>query len=734
MIPTVIKNVNGMPAIVAGGKVVPPMTFCSRHYTNADYIRKMYQGGIRVFFPFTKTEWLEPGAFRKLLETCRFILDCAPEARFIMRVNIDAPKQWCMEHPEEVIQFQDGSLHGQYTYASKGWQNLSGKAIEEFIDNVEGSFIGKRNLGYFFNAGGTEEYYVPKTYDYLALCVGFEKPFREYYKKWLKKRYGTDSALRAAWKRRDARISDPIIPPFEDRVFSRSDREHNAERIDHTLDFGCLPDPDKHQYLSDFYEAWNEASADSLIHFGKVVKRRTKGKQLTGAFYGCFGCVMYHEWGTSSYMKVLRSGAIDFLSAPSNYENRFPPGFSSFTNPIDTLRAHNMIWFNEEDDRTHLAGDVFVRCLDTRTSVSIMKRNCGKLLCEDAQSWWFENTRVPNVDWWYEPELLKTMSRIQRLMKHQYGRNRRKISEIAFVYSQNSVWQTDQETLKDFFQLNRLFEASRIGAPADHIMIEDLDFKEFSKYKVYIFMNPVSLNNRQRRMIGRVVKKNGKVAIWAYAPGVINPEAGKRLSLDHASDLTGIRLKWYPISLEGTYTIVPANLPGAAALDPKKRYGQYEEKVDCLEAFGNAEGTPFRCSRVNPVIVADDPSAVPFATYSYFVRPRGTMTTAIAMKEFPEWTSIYWGPKVLDAEMIRAIAGHFGVHIYNQENDLLYANRDFVCVHAFTAGTKRIRLPKKCEVADAFSDESIASDTCEFSVPMEKGETRLFSLNGRIPR
>lgn len=415
-----------------------------------------------------------------------------------MRVKINAPKSWCEKHPEEVIKFQTGELHGHYSFASEKWKKKAGEELIKFIDRVEDCFIGEHNLGYFLNAGGTEEWYVPKTYDYLNQCTGFCEPFKKYFSKWLKKKYGTNEKLQKVWKIKNVSIDNPYIPSLEERILSRTDREHNVERVEHTLDLGTILDPDIHQYISDFYESYNDATADALIYMATLIKRRTDNKQIVGAFYGALGCVMYHEFATSSYKKVMESGVVDFLSAPSNYENRFPPRSSSFTNPIDSLKAHNMIWFNEEDDRTYLAGGRFSVVLDLEKSINIMKRNCGKILCEDAQSWWFENSR--EFEWWDHPEFMKIIKKMQELAKHQYQRDRKKLSEIVFVYSQESIWVSDQETLKDIFQFNKMFEIGRIGAPSDHILVDDLKEEEFQHYKLYIFMNTISLSDAQRKL------------------------------------------------------------------------------------------------------------------------------------------------------------------------------------------------------------------------------------------
>ncbi len=74
MLQAVIRKHKGSPAILVEGRVLPLMTLCSRHYTNPIYVRRLYEAGIRVFFIFTHTEWLRPGAWEQLQKDARLIL------------------------------------------------------------------------------------------------------------------------------------------------------------------------------------------------------------------------------------------------------------------------------------------------------------------------------------------------------------------------------------------------------------------------------------------------------------------------------------------------------------------------------------------------------------------------------------------------------------------------------------------------------------------------------------
>jgi len=215
-------------------------------------------------------------------------------------------------------------------------------------------------------------------------------------------------------------------------------------------------------------------------------------------------------------------------------------------------------------------------------------------------------------------------------------------------------------------------------------------------------------------------------------PGM-NPGAGKRLALTHAEELTEFKLRLYPLSLEGSFTIVPEVHPAtvslAATQSGSRPMGLYEQTVDPLEAYNNPAGLPFRPTRVNPVIAPDDPQSVTLGRYTYFQpSSRAAAANALAIKPMDGWTSIYWGPKVLTARVVRALGNYFGVHIYNWADDLLYANRDFVCIHAYSAGVKRIHLPRAANVVDAFDGLAVGRDVRSFELPMAAGQTRLLHL------
>ena len=55
-----VKKVNGSPALVIDGRAYPPMAMTTRFH-KAEYIKRLGESGLKVFFLMTNTDWLRPG-------------------------------------------------------------------------------------------------------------------------------------------------------------------------------------------------------------------------------------------------------------------------------------------------------------------------------------------------------------------------------------------------------------------------------------------------------------------------------------------------------------------------------------------------------------------------------------------------------------------------------------------------------------------------------------------------
>jgi len=750
MLKSEIRTENGLSTVYVDGKPVWPMTFCSRHNDDPIYTKHLQDAGIKIFWPFCDTDWQRPGAFEKLKEKCDLILAGDPEAYIMVRVSLNPPAQWLKDNPGEMVTFENGAHTfynpknkkfpgtsavrgeyngiGDYSMASDKWIEDACKALDEFIDKIDASSFAHRVMGYFLNAGGTEEWYYGKTQDRSKHCMGFEPTFKRAFTKFLKEKYAGDvSKLRAAWKDDQVTFEDPSIPSCKERYLSRSATEYEAERQLHSADFGSFLDPDKSQRIADFYEAWNAGTAYSLINVSKFIKEKTKGKALVGAFYGCQGCVLYQDFGTSKTSMALRSPYIDFLSAPTNYEDRIIGGGASFTNPIDSMHLWGKAWINEDDTGTCLQQrGRWVRCTQTRNvaeDIELMKRDFARDLCQDTYAWWFENSAVDQ--WWDYPDFFKVMARMQEITKEYYLRGRSKNSGIACLYDEESIWYTDNETCKDAFQFNTIYELPRIGAPADHYFVEDLFHPKFpaDRYKVFIVFNAAYVNDAKREAIAKLLKRNGNTIVWVYSAGFMNPARTPQLSMDWASELTGIELDVKKITHDLTWLIATNRHAYTTGMSKNSLWGLYRRPLFNPMVRGYELGCcpPLYPSLGRPLFFAKDKAAKVLARFTAINKP------ALAVKDMGDWTSVFLGSKVIPSDLVRNIARAAGVHVYNEKNDVFYANNDFLAVHPYEEGQRVISLPRTAKrVTEVFDGTVVAENADKFKVDIAYGTTKLY--------
>ena len=77
---------------------------------------------------------------------------------------------------------------------------------------------------------------------------------------------------------------------------------------------------------------------------------------------------------------------------------------------------------------------------------------------------------------------------------------------------------------------------------------------------------------------------------------------------------------------------------------------------------------------------------------------------------------------------LRAFCETNGVHVYCKTDDIIYANENYICIYAVTAGEKTISLGEERAVKELLSGD-YQSNTDSITVEMQKGETKLFRLS-----
>lgn len=769
-----VERYNNSPAIIINGKAYPPMMATIRTNNHDSvvldkgYYKRLGESGVKIFFVICDTEWLKPGAYEQFLQEAELLFQEVPDAYIMLRIGLHPPIAWCEEHIDELVQYSDGKLKpahlytesyeatlpGMYSLCSEAWRRDAGKALLKTCDKIDRLPFADRIVGYFFAAGGTSEWYYITPMEYTKKTNyfdtgGFEQTtdiqydnvyadvspaFQKHFSTYLKKKYKTDEALQAAWQDRSVTIQNPGIPDCEARYFINGvdyDIDHPNARYatsgapaapSNGTNIGCFIDIDKHCKVFDFYRALHLGSAESVIYFGSLIKDRYPNK-LTGAFYGAAGSTKVFSFGQIGGVNtILNSDCIDFLASPGVYENRQPGGFTGQRQVHDSFRLHGKMFVVEEDARTHAENDYdknYLEIYDIKDSYHVLKREFGRNICQDLQAWWFDQHIGGGR--YKDPAILDLFKKQQQIAHTAYSLDRTKPSEIAFLYDEESYHVVSEETTHQMVELFRNYEIDLIGAPADRYYHNDIGL--MPDYKLYVFVNCMYLNDKEREAIHSKLQKNNATALFLYAAGLINPDRSPMLSADHITELIGITTtELGGRVMHGKFKITDS--PLLKNLDKGEIYGDFKRKMwaNCASYLNRIKTAHVS---LYPLYYADDKNAETAARFLDSGKP------AVSVKRQSGYTSIYCASKYLSADVIREIARFAGCHIFCESDDVLYVNSNYITFHAASSGEKTITLPAREDLYEVYEDVYYCKDSDTVTFSIQKGETKMFMRQRR---
>ncbi len=755
---------HGAPAIMVNGEPKPPMTITvagrGTNEARRAYYRRLGEAGLKIHYVTCATRWLRPGdpakgepdGVEEAARGIRFVLDAIPDAWVMLRLNVSPPRDWVNAHPEEQLTYDDGShrpvictsvspkpLDGMHSLCSEAWRREGDAALEDFFRELAKRPESARVIGTFLCAGGTSEWYYPQGLEAAGGRYGdFSEPFRREYERFLRAKYGTVEELRRVWRRPGATFEKPLVPTPAERQFvygadakivkALREWETQGRTIGLKLDLdaheptsvGVFLNLNGYAHVADFYTAWHESTARTIVHFAKTLKR-LRPNLLVGAFYGSYGCQSFFDGSTASGTRaILDSGVVDFLAAPGTYNNREPGGVVAQREMQDSFRIRNMIYVCEDDARTHRCRPWIQRdamaLYGVRDSVETLKRDFARDLCEDIHGWWFDM----GGDWYDDPEILALFRRQREIADAAYALDRTKRNEIALVYDTESVHLVSQATSQMVLDYYRTSDLARIGAPVDYYFHNDLADPRAPDYRLYVMLNQYQLTDAERAAVYAKARRNGATVLWLYAAGFANPGAPRVMDLANVERTVGMKLGFIDHTFFPHFRVDPKSHPAVAGASATRRYGVIDRDVHSNIWIGSLDIPQY----LNPGFYVDDQRATVLGRYCCDGRP------ALAFVETNGVKSVYCATATLRSDLLASIAAWSGCHIYTTSDDVLFANESFVAVHASSDGKRTIRFKRKCSPYEVYERRFYGRDVDRIEVDMKLGETRTWQVSG----
>jgi hypothetical protein len=246
---------------------------------------------------------------------------------------------------------------------------------------------------------------------------------------------------------------------------------------------------------------------------------------------------------------------------------------------------------------------------------------------------------------------------------------------------------------------------SRLGAPYDLYLLDDLLGGGLPAYKLYVFLNAFRMTAGRREALALQLRRDGRTALWVYAPGFVDDAP----SLEAMRELTGIGFE--------------------SGLQPWGPFAHITRTDHAITRDVSPDLFWGTNSALGPLFHVKDPDATVLGQVVYSL---GRCRPGLAVKEFPQWRSVYSAAPNLPAPVLRGIARYAGVHLYSEAGDVLYATPDLLAVHTAVGGRRTFRLPAKAEVVyDLYNGGVVAKRADRFETVLEPASTSLWYTGPR---
>ena len=630
--------------------------------------------------------------FDKLDTGLETVASHAPDAFIILHIGTYMPRWWLQKHPDEQVGFYGNEplspSEDFQSIASELWLQECEKYLGRLIEHLRMSPFASRVIGISLSDGTTYEWLYSHGRGHKGrVYSGWSPAGISSYRKWLRNKYKTDSALAKAWNRPDATLAN-ALPPTPQRIDNSS--------VGHFL----LPEKD-HDII-DWSEYCNDRLADAWLGLCKMVKDLSGGRLLTGSYYGylvqfswMYFCLQ--DAGHRHSGRVARSPYADYVICPTMYRWRHLGGADGLQNLAGAYTLHGKPVICELDYRTFSESTEREtgngKMSTASSSVAMLNRGFGMMAAQGMGGHYYEMY----MRWFREPVIQAAIKSHHNLYYSLPEKEQGLVpSQVAIVSDEFSPALTKTH-LGGGIHTPLIEEIARtfpkVGVAYRHVLLPDLlESNVLPPQKFYIMTNLFSLTQEQRSALMARFRSEKATVLWLYAPGVFVGEQGP--SPDNISKFLGVRFEMTTAPREMRVNFEnPAEFGGVKTANSGNQCAPWFLPVSGFEKViaRTPEGKPaivsWKADGVNHIFCAVPNPPTPF---------------------------------------MAKLAEQAGVHVFNADGDAIWAGNDFVTIHTVTAGRKKIRLPVGTAMKQVLGPQvEVAKDG---SFPAAAGETYVFLL------
>ncbi len=594
-------------------------------------------------------------------DLCQRIIDVHPKALLVPRVSANAPGWWLEAHPDARMVYEDGSPGHMASVSSREYRADAAAHLEElcrhltarFPDHFAGIHPCGQNTGEWFYEGA-----------WGRQLSGYDPATLKAWRGWLAAR-GFENAASAP------------IPTPEER---------------HAAPFGLLRDPTRERMLIEFNRFQQREMAEMVLRLAEAARAGTDGRKLVVFFYGYhyeFGALPNGPAVSGHYAleHVLGSPAIDILCSPISYGDRQWPGTAPCMSPAESIREAGMMWLNEDDTRTYLAGTTdYGGVANLQQTRDVMLRNTAQAALRGFATWWMD---LQGLGWFADPQIWNVLERLRPVDEALLTRQQPFTPEIAAIVDEDSICHlaAGGNAVSAPLIYHGRATLGRSGAPYGQYMLRDAAAGTVPA-SLQIYLAGWRIGERTREQL-EANRSPGTTRVWCWAPGWLTEEG---TSLDAMEALTGFACRQVSPT---TARVTPTEAGMALGLE---------------EPWGPE-------ARITPLFAVEAGREDVLATWE-------DGSPAVALRRSPGGLEVFVGVPQLTPELIRALARLTGVHLFADADVNVWAAEPYLSLHALEDGPVHLDTGRSRPVLDALDGTGLGQGPT-LTLPMRAGETRV---------
>jgi len=761
-----VKKYRGKPVIFTGSSPEDMPSYCGcapGHESWLDTTRRFARYGRKVFWIMPKGGyngewgttpfWTGPGeincppkpmpaSYFGLDQQAAAILEIVPDARFIVRMMDMPPQSWYVAHPDAVPHNCLGQrMHGA-SLASDDYIAEVGDFLKALTRHCERSAWASRVIGYIIyplGEGGTDLAMRGYLFEYSSVM---ERAYRQF----LARKYGTDDALRAAWHDASAAI-DTAAVPRDDDFRARSDAPvmfwPEARQVQPERDYFELQQILFRRYIKALLDSFREAAGPNRLCGIDALKGNMLGWMCHSIFAAREWKEHYGDWilatGTAGMAEILDWDNFDIVATPHDYRNRWA-GYGFDPEAIgDSVVLHGKLMLVEEDQRSYASPERgLFGSIEPGEEQAVVMRNLAASLTRGQQNYPMD----VYIGYFQSDAVQEAYAKAAAISGRMLHVDRRPVPGVAMLVDDRAGICTDfSAEYNDLAVIRqRIHGMNHCGVPASTLLFDDLRRDDFPvENKLYLLPNCYRWTDEIAHLIRRKLCRNGNVIVFGPGSGITD---GTTVSPEFASKLMGFQFELYDYEYPRFVTVDNFYHPITAAMGAHEMYGDSLRYGPVLvpRIPGECEATqgirPRRCEQTSA-------NSVPPVRLGTIALDNGKRLPGLVVKEFGKGASgngtpgprgegdyavVFTTAVPLPAGLLRSLARHSGTHVYDDVDDVVFADSASVAVHAVKPGPRLIALPREHRVEDMLTGEVVGDCVSRITFDVEKPVTRWWIL------